>query len=141
MVEEEPVEKEKPKPAPTPAPTPTHDDKQWDRNTVYVKGDQAIYNGELYTAKWWTKGDNPRKSGKWGVWEKVAVRKEVVKPAKKKSSKGSGGVCVDGELPGSWGAGGHTCKSAYMHCANCLHKAIHDNCCHCRTCKWGDYKY
>ena len=63
MVEEEPVEKEKPKPAPTPAPTPTHDDKQWDRNTVYVKGDQAMYEGELYTAKWWTKGDKPSQSG------------------------------------------------------------------------------
>jgi len=50
---------------------PTHEDKQWDSNAVYTKGNQALYEGELYTAKWWTKGENPSKSPKWGVWMKV----------------------------------------------------------------------
>ena len=33
------------------------------------KPSQAIYNGNLYTAKWWTRGENPSQSGQWGVWK------------------------------------------------------------------------
>ncbi|AJI75524.1 carbohydrate binding domain protein [Francisella philomiragia subsp. philomiragia ATCC 25015] len=70
-----------PTPEPTPEPTPTPDPvnpgdsvQQWDANTVYNPSDkskpsQAIYNGNLYTAKWWTRGENPSQSGQWGVWK------------------------------------------------------------------------
>ncbi|MEN7548190.1 glycosyl hydrolase family 18 protein [Rapidithrix thailandica] len=41
----------------------------WDANTVYVGGNQASHNGNLYRAKWWTQGDEPGTSGPWGPWE------------------------------------------------------------------------
>ena len=51
---------------PTPTPTPGDSVKEWDANTVYNPSDsskpsQAIYDGNLYTAKWWTRGENPSK--------------------------------------------------------------------------------
>ncbi|MED7787984.1 glycosyl hydrolase family 18 protein [Francisella sp. 19X1-34] len=49
----------------------------WDSKTVYTKGDQVTYNGQTYTAKWWTQGDTPSNGGAWekpvvagGAWEK-----------------------------------------------------------------------
>ncbi|TWI90920.1 glycosyl hydrolase family 18 protein [Chitinophaga japonensis] len=31
----------------------------WSASAVYVNGDQAVYNGKLYTAKWWTQNEQP----------------------------------------------------------------------------------
>ncbi|MFC4338019.1 lytic polysaccharide monooxygenase auxiliary activity family 9 protein [Salininema proteolyticum] len=41
----------------------------WSTDATYLGGDQVAFNGELYTAKWWTRGDEPGASGQWGVWE------------------------------------------------------------------------
>lgn len=43
----------------------------WDAATVYTGGDQVSYQGQGYQAKWWTQGDDPAKSGQWGVWKKL----------------------------------------------------------------------
>ncbi|EGA69060.1 hypothetical protein VISI1226_07133 [Vibrio sinaloensis DSM 21326] len=43
----------------------------WDANTVYTGGNQASWAGKVWEAKWWTKGDDPTKSGEWGVWKEV----------------------------------------------------------------------
>ncbi|KAG7450237.1 class III chitinase [Guyanagaster necrorhizus] len=32
---------------------------EWEGTTIYVSGDQAVYNSHLWTAKWWTQGDTP----------------------------------------------------------------------------------
>lgn len=37
----------------------------WDANAVYNTGDKVIHNGTEYTAKWWTKGDEPGSSDVW----------------------------------------------------------------------------
>ncbi|GAB6263383.1 lytic polysaccharide monooxygenase [Photobacterium sp. R1] len=37
----------------------------WDPNQVYVAGDQVLYQGKLYTAKWWTKGEQPGQAAVW----------------------------------------------------------------------------
>lgn len=39
---------------------------EWESTTIYVGGNQAVYNGHLWTAKWWTQGDTP--GGSVGVW-------------------------------------------------------------------------
>ncbi|BCD90759.1 hypothetical protein fh0823_08980 [Francisella halioticida] len=57
-----------------PTPTPGDSVQEWNSNTVYNPSDsskpsQAIYDGNLYTAKWWTQGENPSQSGQWGVWK------------------------------------------------------------------------
>ncbi|NSY33667.1 carbohydrate-binding protein [Pseudoalteromonas sp. JC28] len=39
----------------------------WDADKVYLKGDRASYNGVIYEAKWWTKGNIPAADGS-GPW-------------------------------------------------------------------------
>jgi len=38
----------------------------WSSGTVFTGGQQATYNGDLWTAKWWTEGDTP--GGSAGAW-------------------------------------------------------------------------
>jgi chitinase len=41
----------------------------WSASSVYVKGNQASYQGNNYEAKWWTQNENPAThSGQWDVW-------------------------------------------------------------------------
>ncbi|KAI6028833.1 glycoside hydrolase family 18 protein [Pisolithus orientalis] len=42
----------------------------WSSAIAYVDGDQVIYNGQLWTAKWWTYDDVPGDSA--GVWTETA---------------------------------------------------------------------
>ena len=58
----------------TTKPQPTTSNSEypiWDEATVYVGGNYVSYNGHVYKAKWWTKGDNPEKCGQWDVWQKI----------------------------------------------------------------------
>ncbi len=43
----------------------------WDATAVYTGGDQVTYAGKTWEAKWWTQGQDPSKSGEWGVWKEV----------------------------------------------------------------------
>ena len=43
---------------------------QWNSTSVYVGGDLAIYEGQMYRAKWWTRGDIPG-AQQWGPWEAI----------------------------------------------------------------------
>ncbi|KIE21879.1 chitinase [Vibrio sinaloensis] len=43
----------------------------WSASTVYTGGNQVSWAGKVWEAKWWTKGDDPTKSGQWGVWKEV----------------------------------------------------------------------
>lgn len=43
----------------------------WDASAVYTGGQQVTYADKTWEAKWWTKGDDPSKSGQWGVWKEV----------------------------------------------------------------------
>ncbi|MCF7888821.1 MAG: hypothetical protein K9L78_01755 [Victivallales bacterium] len=58
-------------PQPDPEPTPEPSGDTWNVDTVYNDGARIVYNGKKYEAQWWTKGDNPELSGKWGVWRLV----------------------------------------------------------------------
>jgi chitinase len=42
----------------------------WNVSSVYTDGDRAIYEGYVWEAQWWTKGDEPG-SSEWGPWKKV----------------------------------------------------------------------
>jgi chitodextrinase len=56
---------------PTEPPTPPTEPElpigmaTWEINTVYYGGDQVNYNNVLYTAKWWTQGNQPDSSIEW----------------------------------------------------------------------------
>ncbi|RJG47959.1 glycoside hydrolase family 19 protein [Motilimonas pumila] len=41
---------------------------QWRASQAYKGGEIVTLNGRKYQAKWWTLGENPLQSGRWGVW-------------------------------------------------------------------------
>ena len=42
---------------------------EWDSNTIYNDGDQAVYNNTLYEANWWSQNQHPStNSGQYQVW-------------------------------------------------------------------------
>ncbi|CAM2982174.1 glycosyl hydrolase family 18 protein [Halobacterium salinarum] len=43
---------------------------EWDPDTVYTDGDQATFDGYVWEAKWWTKGDKPG-ADEWGPWNQL----------------------------------------------------------------------
>ncbi len=55
------------------APPPGTCDNAWDAGTVYTGGNQVGHAGKLWEAKWWTRGEDPSKSGQWGVWKEVGT--------------------------------------------------------------------
>ncbi|MBE4609394.1 lytic polysaccharide monooxygenase [Vibrio navarrensis] len=48
---------------------PTEPDNLWSKDKVYQAGDVVSHNGREWTAKWWTKGEEPGTTGEWGVWK------------------------------------------------------------------------
>ena len=42
----------------------------WTSGAVYNQGDSAEHDGELWTAQWWTQGEEPGTTGEWGVWRR-----------------------------------------------------------------------
>ncbi|KZV77579.1 carbohydrate-binding module family 5 protein [Peniophora sp. CONT] len=57
----------------------------WSSSTVYTAGNKATYNGNVYTANWWTQGDLP--TGASGAWTKGAACASTKKESSKSSSK------------------------------------------------------
>nr|WP_045310315.1 family 20 glycosylhydrolase [Lentzea aerocolonigenes] len=45
----------------------------WDRAKVYNGGELVSHNGHKWTAKWWTRGEEPGTTGQWGVWRDDGV--------------------------------------------------------------------
>ncbi|WP_083921192.1 glycosyl hydrolase family 18 protein [Hahella ganghwensis] len=43
---------------------------EWSASETYTQGMQVYYDGAIYSAKWWTKGNVPG-SSQWGPWELV----------------------------------------------------------------------
>ncbi|GAA1078384.1 glycosyl hydrolase family 18 protein [Nocardiopsis metallicus] len=63
-----------PSPTPTPSPSPTDPDcdaAAWNAGSVYTQGDSVSHGGSVYTARWWTQGEEPGTTGEWGVWDRV----------------------------------------------------------------------
>ncbi|WP_158584014.1 PKD domain-containing protein [Salinibius halmophilus] len=42
----------------------------WSSSSIYTQGNHVSYNGVVYTAKWWTRGDTPGSTDPWYVWTK-----------------------------------------------------------------------
>lgn len=45
---------------------------RWAADAVYLTGDQVTYDGRLWQAGWWTRGEKPGSSAK-GAWQEIAV--------------------------------------------------------------------
>ncbi|OCH83980.1 glycoside hydrolase [Obba rivulosa] len=62
-----------PSSAPTPAPTSGScaGVNAWVANVAYEGGDEVVYGGDLWTAKWWSYGDTP--GGVAGDWQNDGV--------------------------------------------------------------------
>ncbi|MBZ6495064.1 PKD domain-containing protein [Natrinema longum] len=48
----------------------TESPPQWDPDTVYTDGDRVVYDGTVWEAQWWTRGNEPG-SREWGPWDRV----------------------------------------------------------------------
>lgn len=44
----------------------------WDKNTTYNGGEVVLWKDKQWSARWWTKGDEPGSQGEWGVWKYLA---------------------------------------------------------------------
>ena len=58
-------------PPPPPPPTGCNGVATWNATTIYLGGNQAAYNGNLYEAKWYTQNENPANNPSndpWYVW-------------------------------------------------------------------------
>nr|ADJ56636.1 chitinase [Bacillus sp. SC081] len=44
---------------------------EWKDTAVYTGGDRVVFNGKVYEAKWWTKGEQPDQAGESGVWKLI----------------------------------------------------------------------
>lgn len=73
-----------PKPTPTLTPTPkpttppsTPCAAAWRSTTIYSNpGHRVKFAGHNFQNKWWTRGDQPDKSGQWGVWKDLGTCKK-----------------------------------------------------------------
>ena len=52
-------------------PDPNLCANNWEQDKVYLANDKVSHLGYFYKAKWWTKGEKPSLSSKWGVWQKL----------------------------------------------------------------------
>ncbi|QCW03401.1 glycosyl hydrolase family 18 protein [Natrinema pallidum] len=43
---------------------------EWDSETVYTSGDRVVYDGSVWEAQWWTRGDEPG-ADEWGPWDQI----------------------------------------------------------------------
>lgn len=49
----------------TPHKEQNSENKTWQQSKVYVAGDEVVYEGITYRAKWWTQGERPNKAQVW----------------------------------------------------------------------------
>jgi len=59
---------------------PTTASSSYDSSKVYILGDRVLYNGILYEASWWTRGDTPG-SAQWGPWKVIEDDTSTNKPS------------------------------------------------------------
>ena len=43
----------------------------WKSSVAYFAGNKVVYNGKIYQASWWTKGDNPEEQEEFGPWKYI----------------------------------------------------------------------
>ena len=49
------------------------DNPAWEPAKVYTGGTLASHGNHEWRAKWWTRGDEPGTTGRWGVWEDLGA--------------------------------------------------------------------
>ncbi|MFD2178300.1 M4 family metallopeptidase [Veronia pacifica] len=47
------------------------DGEAWSASKIYLTGNVVSHNGGRYQAQWWTQGDEPGTTGRWGVWKEL----------------------------------------------------------------------
>lgn len=62
--------------APTTAPTTPPASScttTWNSSTAYQGGQQVVYNGNTFEAKWWVQGTAPSTTEQWGPWKNLGT--------------------------------------------------------------------
>ena len=60
----------------------------WDSNKVYVSGDEAFAEQQVFKARYWTQGNDPVTAGQWGAW---AYLRDCAQDCGATDGDGSGG--------------------------------------------------
>lgn len=50
----------------------------WDKSKVYTAGQRVLFNGHVYTAKWWTLGEKPSSSDVWKKGEAAGTPSPIM---------------------------------------------------------------
>lgn len=78
---------------------------QWTADTAYNGAQRASYGGNIYEAKWWTRGERPDLSGSWGAWKLIGPCGD---------GPGTGSDVVAPTAPGSLASTGVTSSSVTL---------------------------
>ncbi len=68
----------------------------WDKSKVYTAGQRVLYNGHVYTAKWWTLGEKPSSSDVWQKGEAGGTPAPIIEWSKKTEYTSGDLVTFDG---------------------------------------------
>ncbi len=47
------------------------EDRAWQPDEIYLAENRVAHRGREWRAKWWTRGEEPGTTGRWGVWQDV----------------------------------------------------------------------
>lgn len=71
------------------------DAEYWDAQTTYQQpGNEVVFEGDLYTNKWWTQNQTPDKDNYWGVWEFHGPCNDSLLPGNTETAALAGGSVV-----------------------------------------------
>ena len=72
--------------------------KPWSATDIYIKGMYVSYEGRIYMAKWWTRGEAPS-TKQWGVWQ--WIENESDSSSSEESSTSSSSSFISSEISSS----------------------------------------
>lgn len=83
----------------------------WKSDSVYVGGDEVVYQNRIYRAKWWTCNETPGKADVWeDTMQEVSAGKDAGGAGKNESSKSAGSKDT-GDTGKSAGSAGSKAKA------------------------------
>ncbi|MGF1919518.1 M60 family metallopeptidase [Enterococcus faecalis] len=69
---------------------------EWNSNDIYIGGNRVRYNGKIYEAKWWTRGESPKDSDVWNFLPKN--NNDIIEWDAKKAYCGGDKVKYNGKI-------------------------------------------
>lgn len=81
----------------TPDSPVSHFVTDWDSQKTYTAGHRVLFNGNIYTAKWWTVGEKPSSSDVWTKGAETGAQPTISEWSKANIYTGSDIILFDGQ--------------------------------------------